>query len=204
MDPFGAGGKTAAVRRLRHWNLLLTSLVVLAVVATGGDVAAQSADNGLEERSVNSFRFDPASGVVRVTIDVDLRNMTTDRVEGDVVNRTFFDGYFVAVPLGAENIVATRDGSVLDGTIVSDPEFPAFSTYRFGLGTELFSGQSTTVQVTYDHLGAPPRDPVPWRINEAYAGFVAFGLGDEGLVTLRISQPAGYEFDEFTDLTGFD
>jgi hypothetical protein len=60
------------------------------------------------------------------------------------------------------------------------------------------------VQVTYDHLGAPPRDPVPWRVNEAYAGFVAFGLGDEGQVTLRISQPFGYEFDEFTDLAGFE
>jgi hypothetical protein len=33
---------------------------------------------------------------------------------------------------------------------------------------------------------------------------VAFGLGDEGLVTLRISQPFAYEFDEFTDLSGFD
>ena len=42
-----------------------------------------------------------------------------------------------------------------------DPEFPAFSTYRFPLGTELFSGQATSVQVTYDHLGAPPRDPRP-------------------------------------------
>ncbi len=93
---------------------------------------------------------------------------------------------------------------MLEGTLESDPAFPAFSTYRFPLGTELFSGQSTNVQVTYDHLGAPPRDPVPWRVNEAYAGFVAFGLGDDGLVTLRISQPFGYEFDEFTDLTGFE
>jgi hypothetical protein len=33
---------------------------------------------------------------------------------------------------------------------------------------------------------------------------VAFGLGDEGSVTVRISQPFGYEFDEFTDLTGFE
>ena len=93
---------------------------------------------------------------------------------------------------------------MLAGELVSDPEFPAFSTYRFPLGTQLFSGQSTTLRVTYDHLGAPPRDPVPWRVNEAYAGFVALGLGDDGQVTLRISQPFGYEFDEFTDLTGFD
>ncbi len=188
-----------------RWCCLLAVVVGASAVASGeARVAAQSAGDGLEEQSVNSFEFDPGRGVVRVTIDVALRNVTTDRVDGNVVNRTFYDSYFVAVPRGAENIVATRNGSVLAGELISDPEFPAFSTYRFPLDTQLFSGQSTDVRITYDHLGAPPRDPVPWRVNEAYAGFVALGLGDEGLVTLRISQPSGYEFDEFTDLTGFD
>jgi hypothetical protein len=186
--------------------LALTAATLAATTLVPGTdrVAAQSAGNGLEEQSVNSFEFDPSRGVVRVTVDISLRNVTTDQVEDNGVRRTFFDGYVVAVPLGAENIVAVRNGAVLEGTLVSDPAFPAFSSYRFPLGTQLFSGDSTSVQVTYDHLGAPPRDPVPWRINEAYAGFVAFGLGDDGLVTLRISQPSGYEFDEFTDLTAFD
>lgn len=179
--------------------------VLTATVALGCEpVAAQGADDGLEERSVNSFEFDPTRGVVRVTVDIGLRNVTTDRIEGDVIRRTFFDSYYVVVPRGAENIVAIQAGSVLEGTLESDSAFPAFSTYRFPLGTALFSGQSTNVQVAYDHLGAPPRDPVPWRVNAAYAGFVAFGLGDDGLVTLRISQPFGYEFDEFSDLTGFE
>jgi hypothetical protein len=205
MEPPSADDKTAAVRRTKHANLFLASVVALTLVAGSGTRAtAQSGGNDLEERSVNSFRFDPGAGVVRVTIDVDLRNTTTDRVEGNVINRTFFEEYAVAVPLGAENIVATSNGVALVGTLVSDPEFPAFSTYRFALGTQLFSGESFTARVTYDHLGAPPRDPVPWRVNEAYAGFAAFGLGDDGLVTIRISQPAGYEFDEFTDLSGFD
>ena len=194
------------MRGLQRWAWLLSSVCLLSVaIATPTEHAvAQSAGNGIEEASVNSFEFDPGRGVVRVTIDVDLRNVTTDIVDGDVVRRSFLDSYGVAVPLGAENIVAIRDGAILDGTLISDPEFPAFSTYRFGLGTPLFSGESTSVRITYDHLGAPPRDPVPWRVNAAYAGFVAFGLGDTGLVTLRISQPFGYEFDEFTDLTGFD
>lgn len=197
---------TDVVRQMLRWCCLIVVAMGATAVATSnpGTVAAQSAGNGVDEQSVNSFDFDPGRGVVRVTIDITLRNETTDRVEGDVINRTFFEGYFVAVPLGAENIVATRNGTVLAGELVSDPEFPAFSTYRFPLGTQLFSGQSTTLRVTYDHLGAPPRDPVPWRVNEAYAGFVALGLGDDGQVTLRISQPFGYEFDEFTDLTGFD
>jgi hypothetical protein len=194
------------MRRVHRWGLLVwTVLAVLAATAVAPHRgAAQSADNGLEEQSVNSFELDPSRGVVRVTIDISLRNVTTDRDDGNVVRRTYFDTYAVAVPRGAENIVATRGGEVLAGELISDPEFPAFSTYRFPLGTQLFSGQSATLQVTYDHFGAPPRDPVPWRVNEAYAGYVAFGLGDDGLVTVRISQPFGYEFDESTDLTGFE
>lgn len=195
--------ETGAVRQMSMWCCLLAAVVAMPMVG-GSSVAAQSAGNGLEERSVNSFDFDPGRGVVRVTIDTTLRNVTTDRVDGAVVERTYFDSYVVAVPRGAENIAVTRNGAVLAGELISNPEFPAFSTYRFALGTQLFSGQSADVQVAYDHLGAPPRDPVPWRVNEAYAGFVALGLGDEGLVTLRISQPLGYEFDEFTDLSGFD
>jgi hypothetical protein len=192
------------VRQLLRWISLILVVACAATGATSEQALAQSAGNGLEERSVNSFEFDPGRGVVRVTIDIDLRNVTEDRVEGDVVRRAFFDTYSVAVPVGAENIVATRNGVALDGTLLSDPAFPAFSSYRFALDAPLFSGESATLQVTYDHLGAPPRDPVPWRVNEAYAGFVAFGLGDEGQVTVRISQPSGYEFDEFTDLSGFE
>lgn len=179
-------------------------LCAVASIAHSDGAAAQSSDNGLEEQSVNSFELDPSRGVVRVTVDISLRNVTTDREEGNVVRRTYFDSYAVAVPLGAEDIVATRDGVVLDGDLISDPDVPAFSTYRFPLGTQLFSGESATLRVTYDHFGAPPRDPVPWRVNEAYAGFVAFGFGDDGSVTVRVSQPFGYELDESTDLTGFE
>jgi hypothetical protein len=206
MDQSSDADKTATVRHLQRWACLLWVVCAagLAVTIRSDVVVAQSAGNGLDERSVNSFEFDPGRGVVRVTIDIDLRNVTEDRVEGNVVSRAFFDTYSVAVPVGAENIVATRSGAVLDGTLAPIPRSPAFSSYRFQLDPPLFSGESATVQVTYDHLGAPPRDPVPWRVNEAYAGFVAFGLGDEGQVTLRISQPFGYEFDEFTDLAGFD
>jgi hypothetical protein len=193
-----------AVRQLLRWAGLVVVVACAVVGVTSTDVGAQSAGNGLEEQSVNSFDFEPSRGVVRVTIDITLRNVTTDRVDGNIVRRTFFDSYAVAVPLGAENIAAVGDGTVLAGTLLSDPDSPAFSAYRFELASPLFSGDSTTLQVTYDHLGAPPRDPVPWRVNEAYAGFVALGLGDDGLVTLRISRPAGFEFDEFTDLSDFD
>jgi hypothetical protein len=178
MDPSCVGDKTAAVHRLRVWGFLVVCLAALTVSVTGGRVAAQSADNGLEERSVNSFDFDAEQGVVRVTIDIDLRNVTTDRIDGNVVSRTFFEEYFVAVPFGAENIVATRGGAELGGTLVSDPAFPAFSTYRFPLGLQLFSGQSTAVRVTYDHLVPHP------------------GIGCRGVSTRHT--PASWHWDSAT------
>src|SRR6056297_909988 len=149
-----ADNKTAGVQRLVRWRWVAAPLALLCLIVgvTPAVVAAQSDENGLVERSINSFEFDPAGGAVRVTIDIELRNVTTDRVEGDVVNRTFFDGYFVGVPLGAQNIVATVDGNTVPGELISDPAFPAFSTYRFELGRDLFSGQSATARVTYDHL----------------------------------------------------
>jgi hypothetical protein len=191
------------MRQLFTWCCLLT-VGISAATAFGPDRAlAQSVDNGLEERSVSSFEFDPTAGVVRVAIDLELSNITTDEVSDAGIRRTFFDGYSIPVPLGAENLLATSDGVVLAGVLASDPEFPAFSAYRVAFDAPLFSGESATVRVTYDHLGAPPRTAVPWRVNAAYAAFLAFGVGDDGLITLRISQPFGYEFDESTDLSGF-
>ncbi len=178
--------------------------VIIGALAVGSPASAQSEGNGLDETSVNTFLFDASEGVLRVTVEINLTNVTTDRRDGNIIRQQYFDGYYVAVPLGAENIVATRNGSVLDGELTSDPEFPAFSYYEFSLGRRIFSGQSTNVTVTYDHLGAGPRNDVPWRVNEAYASYVAFGLGDDEQVTINVLRPAGYEFDEFTDLEGFE
>jgi hypothetical protein len=174
---------------------------LIAATPVGADrVAARSEGNGLDETSVNTFLFDAERDIVRVTIDITLTNVTTDRVDGDRILQTYWDAYYVAVPLGAENIVATRDGRVLDGVLESNPEFPAYSFYEFPLGRRVYSGQTASINVTYDHVGAPPRAEVPWRINAAYAGFVAFGLGDDDQVTIEIVKPVGYEFDEFTNL----
>ncbi len=119
MERWSGGGKTSGVRRIHRWGLVASAVcAVLVTTAVASDrVDAQSAGNGLDEASVNSFEFDPGRGVVRATIDIDLRNVTTDRVEGDTIRRSFFDNYAMSVPLGAENIVATREGIVLEGTL---------------------------------------------------------------------------------------
>ena len=183
--------------------VMLATACALLIPAGSRSVLAQSDGNGLDETSVNTFLFDASRDIVRVDVDITLTNVTTDRVEGNVINQRYWDSYYVAVPLGAENIVATMNGVVLDGELTTDPDIPAYSLYQFPLQQRLFSGQSARINVTYDHFGASPRDEVPWRVNAAYAGFVAFGLGDAGQVTIEIVKPIGYEFDQFTDLDGY-
>lgn len=189
----------------RYSCALALVAIVLAVAVVGGDRArAQSEGNGLEETSVNTFLFDASRGVLRVEVDITLTNVTRDQRDGNIIRQRYFDSYYVAVPVGAENIVVTRNGQTLEGELTSDPEFPAFSFYEFPLGFRLFSGNTTNINVTYDHLGAGPRNEVPWRVNAAYASFVAFGLGDDEQVTIRIVRPVGFEFDEFTDLSEYE
>ncbi len=184
--------------------LLTVALIPLVAFTAPPSAHAQSDGNGLEESSINTFQIDESTGNVRVTVEIRLRNVTSDRREGNVIQQTFFNAYGTVVPAGAENIVATRNGSTLDGELIVEEEGEAFSLYQFQLGTRLFNGQSTTVVVTYDHTGQPPRSELLWRSNAAYASFLAFGLGDSGNVTINLVLPFGYEFDDFTDLSGFD
>ncbi len=198
-------------RLLRVLACLALSVAVVPLVAIGPigpigsatPVQAQSDGNGLEESSTNTFRIDQTTGTVQVTVEISLRNVTADQREGDVIRQTFFTAYGVIVPVGAENVVATRDGSTLSGELVVSEDGEAFSLYQFDLGTRLFNGESTAIVVTYDHTGQPPRSELLWRVNAAYASFLAFGLGDSGAITVDIVLPSGYEFDEFTDLEGF-
>jgi len=88
---------------------------LVTTTAAPDRVAAQSTDNGLEERSVNSFELDPTRGVVRVTIDIDLRNTTTDRTDGNVVRRGL-DENSVEAPANAR--------FVWDGTDDAGAEVP--------------------------------------------------------------------------------
>jgi hypothetical protein len=182
---------------------LVVPLMSLASFGTGTTVEAQSDGNGLEESSINTFQIDETTGSVKVTVEIVLRNVTADRQEGDFIRQTFFTAYGVVVPVGAENVVATRNGLILTGELLIDEEGEAFSLYQFQLGTQLFNGQSTSIVVTYDHTGQPPRSELLWRANAAYASFLAFGLGDPGAITINLVLPFGYEFDEFTDLDGF-
>ena len=60
-------------------------------------------------------------------------------------------------------------------------------------GTSLDYQERLDMVVTFDLPGYPPRDPEPWRANEAFVAFVAWGFGDPGAGTVRIVTPTAAE-----------
>ncbi len=162
----------------------------------GGSVVAW-AEDGLDVTSTTTYRLDSAAGVVRVVAEYRITNTLSDVRDGNILRRPFFSGYTVPVAVGAENPAATTDGVPLAIESRLIPDETDIYIFDISLARNLFAKQSTTVVLTYDLSGFPPRSDNPSRVNEAYAFFEAFGLGDPGQVTVRVEIPAGWDFETF-------
>ncbi len=183
--------------------------IVIVVAATIGAIVGMTvphgpggsgvarAEDGLAVTSTTTYRLDSASGVVRVVAEYRITNTLSDVRDGNIVRRPFFSGYTVPVAVGAENPAATTDGVPLAIESRLIPDETDIYIFDISLARNLFAKQSTTVVLTYDLSGFPPRSDNPSRVNGAYAFFEAFGLGDPGQVTVRVEIPAGWDFETF-------
>ncbi len=185
-------------RRLAALLLALAAAIPLAIV--GGTTPAAQAADGLAFRNTTTYTVDATAGVVHVLAEVSLTNTIPDKRDGDYINRRFFKGFSLPIPVAAVNPVATTtNGRTLDVTGRLIDGNVNFYVLDVGLAQNLFYQQSTQVNVTYDITGLPPRSENPWRVNAAYAAFDAFGVGDDGKVTVRVVVPPGFEVDTFGD-----
>jgi len=181
-------------------SLLLAFFVALPLAIVGGAAAPAQAADGLSFRSTTTYTVDASSGMVHVLAEVSLTNTIPDKRDGNYVNRRFFTGFSLPVPVGAVNPVATTTsgsalgltGRLIDGNV-------NFYILDIDLAKNLFYQQSAQVNVTYDITGLPPRSENPSRVNAAYAAFDAFGVGDDGKVTVRVIVPPGFVVDTFGD-----
>ena len=175
--------------------VLLTSLVALTSVG----VRPAAADEGLSVSSTYTYAIDPVANVVHVTADMTFVNTKPNRVTGNIINKTYFTGFTLPVPVEAINTAGAQNGA----PITVRPEFVADTTTFFVLSIDftrnLFFQQSAHVIVTYDIIGHEPRNEATTRVNGAYAAFDAFGIGDAGQVTVRVAVPPGYVVDTFGD-----
>ncbi len=138
--------------------------------------------------------------MVQVVADISLTNTIPDTLEGSSINRRFFSGFSLPVPVGATNQVAvTANGGPLGLTSRLIDGNGDFFVLDIDLAGNLFYQQTAQVTVKYDITGLLSRSANPSRVNAAYAAFDAFGIGDDGKVTVRVVVPPGFRIDTFGD-----
>ena len=181
-------------------SLLVAFIVAVPLATVGGATTTVHATDGLSFRNTTTYTVDALSGVVHVLAEVELTNTIADKRDGSYINRRYFAGFSLPVPVGAVNpVAATAGGSALGVTGRLIDGNGSFYILDIDLARNLFFEESTQVNVTYDITGLPPRSENPSRVNAAYAAFNAFGVGDDGKVTVRVVVPPGFEVDTFGD-----
>lgn len=171
----------------------------LAVFAPSGSARADDTA-GLDVASTSRYSVEPQASVVRARTTLTFTNTTVDQTVDTSVRRRYFTGFSFPVPVGSTSERATTaDGSDIPIETRLIPGNGSFVLYSLTFPDPLFSGDRTTIEITYDITGMPPRSDDPSRVNPAYVAFTAYGIGDEGQASIEVNIPAGFEIDTFGD-----
>ena len=180
--------------------VLVFTLIVSLLAAAETPAAAQ--DDGLRIEATTTYRVVPEDFSIEVEIQYSITNQTPNRTEGFRIIQTFFSAILESIPIDAVDVAATRsNGAALDMSVVDDPEFEPgpdnpFQLWEIDLGPNLFYRQTRDLTVTYRLPDGAARDLDAWaRVNPAFLAFFAFGRGDDGLATVRIEIPEGFEVE---------
>ncbi len=158
----------------------------VAAVATLSAATPVHAAAGLDTTATATYTIDFPAGVVRGRIEFGFVNSLADRPDGGLVEFTSFEGYQFGLPADATNVTAATADGPLAITLGSAEGFQ-LAAVDFGINLDY--QERLDMVVTFDLPGFPPRDPEPWRANEAFVAFVAWGFGDPGAGTVRIVTP---------------
>jgi hypothetical protein len=152
-----------------------------------GPASPVHAIGGLDTTATTTYTVDFAAGVVRGRIDFGFFNSTADDPATEAVETVAFTGYQFALPGDATNVTATSPTGPVAIAVAPADQFQS-ATINFATGLEPL--QRLDLIVTFDLPGYPPRTPAPGRANRAFVSFVAWGIGDPGLATVRIVTPS--------------
>jgi oligopeptidase B len=174
--------------------------VATIAISVGTSARPVAAADGMRVTSTTTYTVDPTAGIVRANVNFEFLNQVPDRRDGNIIQRAYFSGFSTALPIGSANVVA----ATANGTALSlETEFFEDNENFYGASIDfprnLFYGQSLDVVLTYDINGFLPRAENPSRVNNAYAAFEAYGIGDSGRVTVRVVVPSGFVVDTFGD-----
>lgn len=167
--------------------------VLMAGVLISGTPEAGAETSGLAY--VEDTVFTVLDGVVGVDITVRMSNTTVERRSGNTIYYSYFDSFQQVVPYGATNVSITSRGSQLSATSESLDE--DFDLYTARLPTELRSGQSRTVEISFVLPVGAIRGDGLFFSNAAFHSFPIWSFSDPGTGSLTVRVPDNAELAEF-------
>ncbi len=170
----------------RTWRAALIGCGFAPAAFVASLATPAHAIGGLDTTATTTYTVDFAGGVVRGRIDFRFLNSTADDPATEAVETVSFTGYRFALPGDATNLTATSAAGPVAIAAAPADQFQSV-TITFATGLEPL--QHLDLVVTFDLPGYPPRTPAPGRANRAFVSFVAWGIGDPGLATVRVVTP---------------
>jgi hypothetical protein len=185
----------------------LATLVALALLAVA-PAAARAAD-GVTDMAATTYELDPADGVLRVTIELTVRNDIPSDTRQVPCTEWVYDpwigsypvattcpqtvdyyvnGTYVWLERAARNIRVSADRGRVARSV--ERRLDQFVGYRLTF-EPVYRGQERSVRVTYEVPGGKPRSASATRIGRAYVNFCAFATGVDG-GSVRVVVPAAY------------
>ncbi len=206
-----AGGALAALAVA--W-LAVVSLAVAPADATGRPPAVAPAEVGVADVGVarsglgrvqaapwlrveahTSFTLDLAARAVHVRHDVTLTNQQPDVSVPGGVRRTYLPDLGIGVPTEAVGFIATVEGGSSLEVSTRATESQRFRLAVVDLEPDLYFPDTRQLTLAYDLPRLDPRVPGLTRVNEAFATFPVYGLGDPGLGTIEVLLPDHLEVE---------
>ncbi len=184
--------------RRRAAGVVLAVAVVCGGLLAGAPVA--TADEGLTVAATSTYVLDTRSTAVRVTVSIDLHNISPNEKTTGGVYTYYYDGFSVPVAAGARDLRARSEGAALPVTLEGTDD-PSTALARVGF-PELTYDQSRHIDLGYTVPGAPPRSRDTTRVGRGYATFVATGPGDSGHNVVQVVVPGGMSFTSTSE--GFE
>ena len=180
---------------------LIAAAATLLRGAAPGPVAA--AQTGLSYTSVATWTVDPGLGRVHVALQV----TATSYAAGTAGRRYFYSALQLTLPLSTSNYAATDGrGTALPVSVIA--AVPSGVIVSVPFRQRLYTGQSTTFELTFDLVdmgGATDRD---LRIGQDIISFPISAFGSQGVPggSVTVVFPAGFivqeQFGPLTTSTG--
>lgn len=164
-------------RQLLAVGMVVSVFIVLPAVAR--------ASEGLHIDAVSTYEVVPDDAMVFVTIEVEATNAAPSTTKGNLRTRYFYEGFYLPLPLEAENVVALDEGRDAQITF-EDSEDGSYQIALVQFRSKLFYNRSRSVTVTYEIPGGEPRSEDVTRINPAFVALSLYAYGDPENAEVRL------------------